>query len=156
MERDEYRRMATVEQTHWWYASTRSLLSSVVGPHLRANHIRKERMFVAYEVHDADNLPNRILHRALGRLLRTTAAPDLLHLAESALTQFPDVSTAPIRDAEWSTLRFDRRTERYREAVTLARMILRDERPDLFDMKFVRDELLYYSRDENQFLHHLA
>jgi hypothetical protein len=28
----------------------------------------------------------------------------------------------------------------------------RDERPDLFDVKFVRDELLYYSRDENQFL----
>ena len=26
------------------------------------------------------------------------------------------------------------------------------ERPDLFDIKYVRDELLYYSRDENQFL----
>jgi hypothetical protein len=25
------------------------------------------------------------------------------------------------------------------------------ERPDLFDVKFVRDELLYYARDENQF-----
>jgi hypothetical protein len=28
----------------------------------------------------------------------------------------------------------------------------KDERPDLFDIKFLRDELLYYSRDENQFL----
>lgn len=28
----------------------------------------------------------------------------------------------------------------------------RDERPDLFDIKFLRDELLYYARDENQFL----
>ena len=27
-----------------------------------------------------------------------------------------------------------------------------NERPDLFDIKYVRDELLYYSRDENQFL----
>ena len=27
-----------------------------------------------------------------------------------------------------------------------------DERPDLFDVRFVRDELLYYCRDENQFL----
>ncbi len=26
------------------------------------------------------------------------------------------------------------------------------QRPDLFDVKFLRDELLYYSRDENQFL----
>lgn len=29
---------------------------------------------------------------------------------------------------------------------------MEDETPDLFDMKFVRDELFYYSRDENQFL----
>ncbi len=27
-----------------------------------------------------------------------------------------------------------------------------DQRPDLFDIKYLRDELLYYSRDENQFL----
>jgi hypothetical protein len=27
----------------------------------------------------------------------------------------------------------------------------KSERPDLFDVKYVRDELLYYSRDENQF-----
>src|SRR5207244_10184413 len=26
------------------------------------------------------------------------------------------------------------------------------ERPDLFDVKYLRDELLYYARDENQFL----
>jgi hypothetical protein len=27
-----------------------------------------------------------------------------------------------------------------------------DERPDLFDIKYLRDELLYYARDDNQFL----
>lgn len=29
---------------------------------------------------------------------------------------------------------------------------IEDDRPDLFDIKYLRDELLYYSRDENQFL----
>jgi hypothetical protein len=29
---------------------------------------------------------------------------------------------------------------------------MEEQQPDLFDMKFVRDELFYYSRDENQFL----
>jgi hypothetical protein len=28
----------------------------------------------------------------------------------------------------------------------------KDERPDLFEVRYLRDELLYYSRDENQFL----
>src|SRR5207248_5671472 len=30
--------------------------------------------------------------------------------------------------------------------------MMEEERPDLFDLKYLRDELLYYSRDENQFL----
>ena len=34
MEADEYERMAEVEATHWWYASTRALLQQLVGPHL--------------------------------------------------------------------------------------------------------------------------
>lgn len=33
----------------------------------------------------------------------------------------------------------------------LAYMEPNDARPDLFDVKYLRDELLYYSRDENQF-----
>lgn len=103
----------------------------LVGQHLRANHVRQERMYVAYEVHDADNLPNRILHRALERVMRTATSPDLLHRAQSALSAFPDLTPAPIRPAEWASLRYDRRTERYREALVLARMVLHDERPDL-------------------------
>lgn len=34
MEDDEYRRMAEVEQTHWWYSATRSLLQQLLGPEL--------------------------------------------------------------------------------------------------------------------------
>jgi SAM-dependent methyltransferase len=35
VEDDEYRRMAAVEQTHWWYASTRRLLQDLLTPALR-------------------------------------------------------------------------------------------------------------------------
>ena len=31
---DEYRRMAAVEDSHWWYRSTRALLAQVLGPSL--------------------------------------------------------------------------------------------------------------------------
>jgi SAM-dependent methyltransferase len=34
VEADEYERMAEVEATHWWYASTRALLQQLVGPQL--------------------------------------------------------------------------------------------------------------------------
>jgi 5-methylcytosine-specific restriction enzyme subunit McrC len=103
----------------------------LVGPHVRANAAHQERVFVAYEVHDADHLANRILWRALERVRRTTSSSDLLHRAEAAVVDFPEVTDVPIRPSDWGRLHFDRRTARYREAIGLARMILRDERPDL-------------------------
>jgi ubiquinone/menaquinone biosynthesis C-methylase UbiE len=36
MELEEYRRMAAVEERHWWYRSTRRLLDEVLGPSLPA------------------------------------------------------------------------------------------------------------------------
>ena len=35
MDADEYRRMAEVESTHWWYASTRALLQQLLADQLR-------------------------------------------------------------------------------------------------------------------------
>lgn len=37
MELDEYRRMAAVEDAHWWYRSTRALLADHLGPRLPRN-----------------------------------------------------------------------------------------------------------------------
>src|SRR4051794_22263334 len=34
MEQAEYERMADVEETHWWYQSTRHLLQAVLAPYL--------------------------------------------------------------------------------------------------------------------------
>ena len=42
-ERDEYERMADVEDRHWWYRSTRELLAQVLAPHLRAGVRPSER-----------------------------------------------------------------------------------------------------------------
>lgn len=35
MERDEYRRIAAAETSHWWYGTTRQLLVDMLGPYLR-------------------------------------------------------------------------------------------------------------------------
>jgi SAM-dependent methyltransferase len=36
VEVDEYRRMAEVETSHWWYGATRALLHDLLGPHVPA------------------------------------------------------------------------------------------------------------------------
>lgn len=88
-------------------------------------------MFVAYEIHDADNLPNRILHRAVDPASCGPRRRPICSIKRSPRSPSSQTCPPPIRDAEWSAPRFDRRTERYREAITLARMVLRDERPNL-------------------------
>ncbi len=35
MELDEYQRMADAENAHWWYGATRTLLTDLLGPHVR-------------------------------------------------------------------------------------------------------------------------
>jgi SAM-dependent methyltransferase len=37
VEVDEYRRMAEVETSHWWYGATRALLGQLLAPHLAAH-----------------------------------------------------------------------------------------------------------------------
>lgn len=45
MEIDEYRRMAQVEQTHWWYIATRRLLATLLAHRLRSD--RRQRILDA-------------------------------------------------------------------------------------------------------------
>ena len=40
MEIDEYRRMAAVETSHWWYAATRALLEAALGSGALAGGVR--------------------------------------------------------------------------------------------------------------------
>ena len=103
----------------------------LVGLHIRENAARPDRVFVAYDIHDTDNLANRILHRALARVRRTASSLEHTHAADATMAAFPELDPRPITMAEWGSWRPDRRTARYVEAIALARMILLDERPDL-------------------------
>jgi SAM-dependent methyltransferase len=47
MEHEEYRRMAAVEQSHWWYRATRSLLQQILAPLLTAPAGRRLELFDA-------------------------------------------------------------------------------------------------------------
>ena len=46
METAEYRRMAAVEESHWWYRATRALLQQFLLPELRAMGNSPARRFL--------------------------------------------------------------------------------------------------------------
>jgi 5-methylcytosine-specific restriction enzyme subunit McrC len=102
----------------------------LVPQHVRANTARQERVFTAYEVFDPDNPPNRILHAALRAVARTSPREDVTRRAEQLTSLLPDFE-GRIHARDFDRVPKDRRMARYGEALTLARMLLFGERPDL-------------------------
>ena len=103
----------------------------LVPQHVRANVAHRERVFTAYEVWDANNVANRILHAGLRAVARTTSRADLRARGEQLLAAFPEFDDGRIQASYFLRVPHDRRTARYREALVLARMLLFGERPDL-------------------------
>lgn len=103
----------------------------LVPQHVRTNAARGERVFTAYEVWDQDNIANRILHAALRGVARTSSREDLRRRSEELCATFPDFDSGRIQPQDFARVPNDRRMARYREALTLARMLLFGERPDM-------------------------
>jgi 5-methylcytosine-specific restriction enzyme subunit McrC len=118
-----YRQVAT-NRTAW-----RGRL--LVSEDLKRNLVHRERVFTAAMEFDVHNPWNRILVAALRVLSRHTGSTSLRSRAGALLLPFEDWSFPGVRTEDFARLRYDRRTERYRTAMELARLILLECNPDL-------------------------
>lgn len=84
----------------------------VVDRHLRENVVHRERLYVAWSTLDADTLLHRILHRALEQVRGSARRSSQLASAAALLADFPEVSPAPVRPADFDRIRLDRGTLR--------------------------------------------
>lgn len=142
------------------YRSTQENLNKVKGKILFTNHIRKnafhkERFYVSHEVFDADNRLNQILLKALLIMKSMVHNPNFDVRINKLLLCFKDVSAdMNITENTFEKLRFDRNTERYRQAIVLAKLIIMRYSPDLkggndnvlaimFDMNLLYEEYIY-------------
>lgn len=113
--------------------------------HIDENLLHKERFFTEHTVYDQDNIFNRMLKAALSILVRTG---NPVHAAEAnaLLLSFENVSAQTFRDESFIRLAYDRNTERYRDAIQLARLIILDYLPDV---RYGEDNLLAILFDMN-------
>jgi 5-methylcytosine-specific restriction enzyme subunit McrC len=103
----------------------------LVGAHARANCARADRFYVRYSTFDRDVRINRILAAALGILTHQTLSPAVRVRVGAAATVFPEVSSGAVTAEDCDRVCLTRSTLRYREAMTLARMILQHRAPEL-------------------------
>ena len=141
------------------YRNTQENLNKVKGKilftdHIRKNAFHKERFYVSHQVFDADNRLNQILLKALLILKSIAHNPNFNIRINRLLLCFEDVSEVNINEKTFETIRYDRNTERYREAIGLAKLIILRYSPDLkgggenvlaimFDMNLLFEEYIY-------------
>ena len=122
--------------------------------HIRKNAFHKEHFYVEHKIFDADNRLNQILFKALLILKTIAHNPDHNIRINKLLLNFENISEKNISENWFKRLKYDRSTERYREAITLAKLIILRYSPDLkggnenvlaimFDMNMLYEDYIY-------------
>ena len=122
--------------------------------HLRKNVLHKERFFVAHKVFDANHRLNQILKKSL--LVLKAIAHNVNHnmRINKLLLNLEGIAEENITAQWFEHLNYDRNSERYRQAITLAKLIILRYAPDLkggnenvlaimFDMNMLFENYVY-------------
>ena len=132
----------------------------LVPEQVRTNLIRKDRFFVEHQIFTIDHPFNRILKRAL--LLISGLPCNFSDAIEQCLSFFDNVSDRKITARDFARLKYNRNTECYRTAISIAELIITNFQPDvqfgrlnimamLFDMnrlfeRYVAGEMLRHAK----------
>ena len=85
-----------------------------------------QRLACRYDELSSDILLNRIMKAAIDRLRRVAIRPEnQRRLAELALT-YADISSIPVKEIAWDTVKLDRTNARWRSLLSMARFLLGD------------------------------
>jgi 5-methylcytosine-specific restriction enzyme subunit McrC len=103
----------------------------LIHKHVSKNIAHAERLYVSFGTYDRNNVYNAILYEALNCILILGASNDILHLASRLKADFPVCDRIRVAEILFKKLTFDRKTERYKPAIELARIILMNYHPDV-------------------------
>jgi len=132
-----------------------ALKGRIVFPrHIRQNLIHRERVYTEHQVYDHEHLLNQILLKGLKILAVVSHNPLIRDRIHRVLLDFPEIQEVSIKKEHFDTLRLNRKSEPYRRALDIARMIILNYRPDiksgsehmlalLFDMNKLWEEYIY-------------
>lgn len=123
--------------------------------HISLNVVHQERFYTTAQVYDSQHLLHKILHKALRLLPQLTLHPELLDTVHRTLLLFPEMPDMQVNQGTFEGLIFDRKTEHFREAIALAKLLLLNLQPALqsgsfqvmailFDMNALFEEYLFH------------
>jgi len=136
----------------------------VFNKHISENYLHKELFYTEHQVYDNNNIYNRILKKALLVLKNTFKNNKLFTEICNLNILFENADDFKVTDKVFNSIKFNRSTQRYKKAITLAKMILQNYSPDiksgqnnvtgiLFDMNILFERVSYklLKRSEKHF-----
>lgn len=134
--------------------------------HLAKNLVHQERFFTRSSIYDPDHLWHQILSQTIDLIRRISQNSDIHNRISSLKLNFPEVSPRLVTVRSFETLNYSRKTEGYRKAMEIARLLLCNYHPDLktgrnnvlalmFDMNSLWESFVFHSL-RKQFVKHSA
>lgn len=99
--------------------------------HIQKNAIHKERFFTTHQVYDTDHLLHEVLHKALEIVDQFTKGTRLYDFTKRVTLNFPKTTNQNISFKQLNSLKLDRKSQHYNNAIELARLIILNYSPDI-------------------------
>lgn len=124
------------------------------GKHIQQNLIHQERFYTRYTTYDKEHPLNKVLYKTIHLLSKINTSSLLTGRINRLLIDFPELKDIAVSDAFFNRLVFDRKTEDYRQAIEIAKLLLLNYHPDimrgqnhvlalLFDMNLLWESYVY-------------
>jgi 5-methylcytosine-specific restriction enzyme subunit McrC len=126
----------------------------VFAKNISRNLVHKERFYVRYTEYNRENIFNQLLYKTLCLIPSLSSNPFFSDRVNRLSLDFPEMPDCEVSVSSFDKLVYDRKTERYKEAVLICKMLLLNYRPDitggsenvmaiLFDMNELWEEFVY-------------
>lgn len=124
--------------------------------HITKNVIHKEKFYVNYTVYDYDHKLNQLLYKTLELIRKISKNSTTSSRVNRLLFDFPQVQDIRVDQETFDRIVFDRKSEGYRKAILLSRLLLLNYHPDInagkndviaimFDMNLLWEKFVYQS-----------
>lgn len=146
-----------IKKYHKHEANTTALKGNLLfAKQLQHNLTHQERFYVKHTVYDKENLLNKVLYKTI-KLLQVINTDSVLQSRINALLlNFPELQDVQVSDAFFEKIVYNRKTEPYKKAVEIAKLILLNYHPDIskgtnnvlalmFDMNLLWEQFVYKS-----------